>query len=95
MYVDDGTIFGCGVSHIHSAKLVRTGFAEITWWLARNGLKSDPNKSEFISFAPNMSKDRIGGVVTDIHLLDTYADYGVRRSEVICYLGVFIHHKFK
>ena len=95
MYVDDGAIFGCGVSHIASAELVRTGFAEITCWLARNGLKSDPEKSEFISFAPKVSPDRIRGLVTDIHLSDTFADYGVRHSEVIRYLGIFIHHHFK
>jgi len=66
MYVDDGAIFSCGVTHIHSAELVRTGFSKIMGWLARNSLKADPDKSEFISFAPNLSQDRIGGVITDI-----------------------------
>ena len=70
-------------------------FRSITSWLARNGLKSDPEKSEFISFYPRVSDSRIGGVVTDIRLQDTFADYGVKRSEIICYLGIYIHHKFK
>ena len=52
MYVDDGAIFGCGPTHIASANLVIEGFEEIARWLARNGLKADPNKSEFISFYP-------------------------------------------
>jgi len=95
MYVDDSTIFSCGVTHIHSANLAREGFAEITRWLARNGLKADPEKSEFISFAPNLSQDRIGRTVTDIRLSDTFGDYGVRRSNMIRYLGIFIHHKFQ
>ena len=95
MYVDDGAIFGCGVSHIASAELVRQGFAEITRWLARNGLKSDPEKSEFIFFAPKVSSDQIEGMVTDIHLSNSFADYGVHRSEVIRYLGIFIHDRFQ
>jgi len=95
MYIDDGTIFSCGVTHIHSAELARKGFSEITGWLVRNGLKADPEKSEFISFAPNLSKARIGGVVTDIRLSDTFGNYGVRHSDIICYLGIFIHHKFQ
>jgi len=95
MYVDDGTIFSCGVMHIHSAELARKGFSEIMGWLARNGLKADPDKSKFISFAPNLSQDRISGVVTDIRLSDTFGDYGVRCSNVIHYLGIFIHHKFQ
>ena len=95
MYVDDGAIFGCGVSHIASAELVRMGFAEITRWLACNRLKSDPDKSEFISFAPRVSSDRIGGTVTNIRLSDSFADYGVKRSDVIRYLGIFIHHRFQ
>ena len=95
MYVDDGAIFSCGVTHIHSANLAREGFSEITRWLAQNGLKADPEKSEFISFAPNLSQDCIGGTVTDIRLSDTFGDYGVRRSDVVRYLGIFIHHKFQ
>ena len=94
MYVDDGAIFGCGVSHIHSTTLVQDGFAEITKWLAHNGLKADPDKSEFISFYPKVSESHIGGLVTDIRLRDTFGDYGVKRSKVVCYLGVYIHHKF-
>ena len=77
MYVDDGAIFSCGVTHTHSANLARDGFTEITRWLARNGLKADPEKSEFISFAPNLSQNRIGSTVTNIRLTDTFGDYGV------------------
>jgi len=95
MYVNDGAIFSCGVTHIHSTELVRKGFSEITGWLAQNGLKADPEKSEFISFAPNLSQNCIGGVVTDIRLSDTFGDYGVCCSDVIRYLGIFIHHKFQ
>ena len=95
MYVDDGAIFSCGVSHISSATLAREGFTEITRWLARNGLKADPDKSEFISFAPNLSEERIGGTVTDIRLSDTFGDYGVHRSDIVRYLGIYIHHKFQ
>jgi len=51
MYIDDGAITATHVLAKASTNLVITGFNDITAWLFRNGLRTDPNKTEFITFA--------------------------------------------
>ena len=94
MYVDDGAIFGSAPTHVSLACLVQTGLQDITGWLFRNGLKCDPDKTEFISFYPCKSQDLIGSWVTALHFFLPSGPLEVKRSKVICYLGIFIHHKF-
>jgi len=94
MYVDDGTIFGCAKLHSSSASLVTHGLQEITEWLGRSGLKCDHDKTEFISFSGWARPHINGPLVTAIHPCTPTGSYTVKRSELIRYLGVFIHHKF-
>jgi len=49
-YVDDGAIFATGASHGAVADKCADGFFRITNWLMRNGLRIDPDKTEFITF---------------------------------------------
>jgi len=71
-----------------------SGLQDIVGWLLRNGLKCDPDKMEFISFYPHKSQDLVGGRVTALRFLLPSGPLEVKRSELIRYLGVFIHHKF-
>jgi len=94
MYVDDGAIFCIRNSHIISAQAAVQGFNEIARWLSRNGLRTDPDKTEFISFFPPCAA-HIGSRVTEIALMDPFSGcYPVKRSDLIRYLGIFIHYKF-
>ena len=95
MFVDDGAIFGCGPSHKISSDLVRTGFDFILEWLSRSGLRADPDKTEFITFYPKRPEYLVGPPITAIAVDDPFGRYPVKRSEMVRYLGIFIHHKFQ
>jgi len=94
MYVDDGAIFGCHRTHESSAQLVRTGLQDIAAWLHRNGLKCDPDKTEFISFAPRRLSHLIGGPVSKLRFHLPSGPLVIKRSELVRYLGIFIHFRF-
>jgi len=94
MYVDDGAIYGCNRTHDSSARLVQSGLEDIANWLSRNGLKCDPEKTEFISFAPRKASHLIGSPVSELRFHLPTGPLAVKRSELIRYLGVFIHFRF-
>ena len=95
MFVDDGVIFGCGPSHKISSNLVRTGFDFILEWLSRSGLQADPDKMEFITFYPKRPEYLVGPPIMAITVDDPFGRYPVKHSEIVHYLGIFIHHKFQ
>jgi len=96
MYVDDGAIFANAKTHSLSSLNAMRGLQEITEWLGRSGLKCNTDKTEFISFSPPRSMVHINGpLVTAIHpRTSASSSYTVERSTIICYLGIFIHHRF-
>ena len=49
-YVDDRAIIATHVTHKGAIKEAAQGMEEVTSWLARNGLKTDPDKTEFLLF---------------------------------------------
>jgi len=60
-YVDDGAIFATGASHGAVADKCADGFFRVTNWLMRNGLRIDPDKTEFITFQPSCANlNRLG-----------------------------------
>ena len=95
MYVDDGAITATHILSKVSANLVVTGYNEVAAWLFRNGLRMDQDKTEFITFAPKKSANTCGGMITEIALTNpALGRYPVKRSDLVRYLGVFIHHHF-
>jgi len=60
-YVDDGAIFATGASHGAVADKCADGFFRVTNWLMRNGLRINPDKTEFITFQPSCANlNRLG-----------------------------------
>jgi len=51
-YVDDGAIVATGATHQSVIQKCADGFFIVADWLLRNGLRLDPNKTEFITFQP-------------------------------------------
>ena len=49
-YVDDGAIVATGANHQSIRQKCADGFFIVTEWLLCNGLKVDPDKTEFITF---------------------------------------------
>ena len=49
-YVDDGAILTTSEMHRDAIKRAAQGLEEVTSWLAQNGLRTDPDKTEIISF---------------------------------------------
>jgi len=57
MYVDDGSIISTGKTFCTAAAGAARGYEVVTEWLLCNGLKTDPDKCEFIFFQPRRSKN--------------------------------------
>ena len=71
------------------------GFNDVATWLFRNSLCTDSDKTKFITFAPPHSAHIHSGTITEIALTDPSSGrYPVKQSDLIRYLGIFIHHKF-
>jgi hypothetical protein len=96
LFVDDGNIQSTGVTFRSAADGAARGFKEITGWLARNGLRAEPDKTELIIFAPKHAKPSpvFGPPLKGLALRDPFlGEYVVRPKTSIRYLGVFIDHK--
>jgi len=52
MYVDDRSIFACSSTYHAAARKAEEGFKAIMEWLYHNGLGAEPDKTEFMIFAP-------------------------------------------
>ena len=78
MYVNDGAIVTTGRTHRHAARLAAQGLEHVTGWLARNGLRIAPEKTEFISFAPSRwSSDLFGAPFTSLDLRTPFSEFSV------------------
>ena len=95
LYVDDGNITASGATHKMSMDEVIAGFSIVTDWLKRCGLRTDPDKTEFISFFnPRRPHHLIGPPPPNILLCDaSNSELSVPRSTSVRYLGIFIHYK--
>ena len=94
IYVDDGAIVASGLTHRLAAGLVAEGFEHVTNWLERNGLRIDPDKTEFISFFhPRWSTLTHGSPVAHLALRTPYLHFSVPSSKVVRYLGVFFDQR--
>ena len=60
-YVDDGAIVATGANHQLIRQKCADGFFTITNWLLRNGLKVDPDKTEFITFQRPLARPHLVG----------------------------------
>ena len=96
-YVDNGAIVATGANHQSIRQKCADGFFIVTDWLLCNGLKVDPDKTEFITFQHRLARPHLVG--TRLPFLDLRIPGGgtlqVRRSSNVRYLGVFIDENFK
>ena len=84
MYVDDGSIFACGSTYHATARKAEEGFKAITEWLYRNGLGAEPDKTEFMIFAPRRPLWFIGEPFTKLALRDpVHGEYHIAPSPVV------------
>ena len=94
MYVDDGTIVTTGHTRRHAARLAAQGLEHVTGWLARNGLRIAPEKTEFLSFAPSRwSTDLHGAPFTSLDLRTPDVEFSVPVSHTVRYLGIYLDDK--
>ena len=94
MYVDDGAIIASGPTFRAAADAVAQGFEDVTVWLHRNGLRIDPDKTEFITFShPNWSERLYGPRIIHLGLRTPTGEFGVTASPFIRYLGIYIDQR--
>jgi hypothetical protein len=94
MYVDDGAIVTSGVTRRDAARSAAQGLEHVTGWLARNGLRIDADKTEFILFDdPRWAVSTYGAPFTHLDLRTPDLEYHVPVSQYIRYLGFFIDRK--
>jgi len=97
MYVDDGAIVATGATHGSVIQKCADGFFTVAEWLLRNGLRLDPDKTEFIAFQPRRANpERVGALRPSITLqIPSSGTLQVRRSSLVRYLGIYINDKFR
>ena len=95
-YVDDSAIVTTGATHSSVIQKCADGFFTVADWLLCNGLRLDPDKTEFIAFQPRQANpDRVGALRPSIDLrIPGGGTLQVRHSSLVCYLGIFIDDKF-
>ena len=95
-YVDDGAIVATGATHASVIQKCADSFFTVADWLLRNSLRLDPDKTEFIAFQPHRANpDCVGALRPLINLrIPSSRTLQVRRSSLVCYLGIFIDNKF-
>jgi len=62
-YVDDGAIVATGTTHHSVFQKCADGFFTVTDWLLCNGLRLDPDKTEFIAFQPHRANPTLVGAL--------------------------------
>ena len=94
LYFDDGNITASGPTHRESVNRVITGFQIVSDWLKRCGLRTDPDKTEFISFFnPRWLHALKGSPPHNIVLQDaSNGTISIPHSASVRYLGIFIHY---
>jgi len=95
-YIDDGAVLATGANHKSVLDKCADGFFLITNWLMRNGLKVDPDKTEFIVFQPPCANPyRHGTLRSHIDLqIPGGGTLQVRRSTLVRYLGIYVDECF-
>jgi len=95
-YVDDSAIVATGTTHHSVIQKCADGFYTVADWLLHNGLRLDPDKTEFIAFQPHQANpDHVGALRPSIDLqIPSGGTLQVRRSSLVRYLGIFIDDKF-
>jgi len=95
-YVDDGAVLATGANHKSVLDKCADGFFLITNWLMRNGLKVDPDKTEFIVFQPPHANPYCHGTLRS-HI-DLQIPGGgtlqVQRLTSVWYLGIYVDERF-
>jgi hypothetical protein len=92
-YVNDGAIITTHVTHHEAIKSAAQGLEEVTAWLARNGLKTDPDKTEFLLFYKHKKRVTHRSIPSSIRLRDPInSEYTVKWSMTVRYLGIFLSH---
>ena len=82
-YVDDGAIIATHVTHKGAIREAAQGVEEVTAWLARNGLKTDPDKTEFLLFYKRKRPNQ-GSIPASIGLRDPInGEYAMKRSMTV------------
>ena len=93
LYVDDGGIITAGATYRSAIQKTAMHYEEVTDWLRRCGLRTNPEKCELIVFhnsrwSPNLK----GNLPSYIGLRDaTHGVITVRHSSLVRYLGIFFH----
>ena len=93
LYVDDGGIIAAGATFESAIQKVAKHYEDVTDWLLRNGLRTDPDKCELIVFRNTRWSPRLyGHLPSRIGLRDAAnGEIMVSRSPLIRYLGIFFH----
>ena len=92
-YVNDGAIISINETHHSAIREAVKGLEEVTSWLAQNGLKTDPDKTEIISFYKKLKPHTHGSLPKVVVLRDPINGiYNIRRLMTVRYLGVYISH---
>ena len=96
MFVDDGAIFAASATFLSATHLACLGFEEVLGWLHCNGLCTNQEKTEFITFFPSCPSIHLRYLedIASITVHDpTQGDYPVHQSTVVHYLGTFLHQR--
>ena len=93
LYVDDGGIIAAGATYRSAIQKTAERYEEVTGWLRRNGLRTDPEKCELIVFHNSRWSQRLKGhLPSQVGLHDTFnGEITVPRSTLVRYLGIFFH----
>ena len=93
LYVDDGGIIAEGATYRSALQKTAMHYEDVTDWLRRCGLCTDPNKCEIIVFHNSRWSSWLkGDLPSHIGLCDaSHGELTIRRSNLVRYLGVFFH----
>ena len=93
LYVNDGGIIAAGATYRSAIQKSAEHYEEVTGWLRRNGLRTDPEKCELIVFHNSRWSPRLKGhLPSRVGLRDaSHGEISVPRSTLVRYLGIFFH----
>ena len=91
LYVDDGGLVASGPMHRSSATKVTSQFEYVSQWLLDVGLRTDPEKTEYITFFnPRRAAHLVGTPIHHLALRDAANGMiSIPRATSVRYLGVF------
>ena len=91
LYVDDGGLTASGPTHRSSATKVASWFEYVSRWLLDVGLRTDPEKTEYITFFnPRCAAHLVGRPISHLALRDAANGMiSIPRATSVRYLGVF------